>query len=323
MSHLEIIDLIAGIIFIFFLLSLICNSVFEVVSALMGLRSKMLKAWLIKTFTEEGAGHFINNALLDGTSKENKTSSYIKAADFSLALIQLIGKNSPAETYTPADTLEKVEQALGSKNNTLIPEDIKAALLALVVKAKTAPTISNEWEEKEKERFRAFVSYTENWYDNMMERLTGSYKRQSMLVIFIVASVVTIACNVNTIAIAQYLYSDKEATAKLAQVAYEEVEKGDYKQDVKSYADIMEGAADTMNTDVDDYSQLQLASQVDSTISKVEDEAGKIKEIYSVLGDHIPLGWKNQDFSLDLIPGWLLTIFAVMLGAPFWYDVLG
>jgi hypothetical protein len=39
-------------------------------------------------------------------------------------------------------------------------------------------------------------------------------------------------------------------------------------------------------------------------------------------GDEIPLGWNDWP-ALDNVAGWAVTIFALALGAPFWFDVLG
>ena len=41
----------------------------------------------------------------------------------------------------------------------------------------------------------------------------------------------------------------------------------------------------------------------------------------------MPIGWRNQDlrdpdYWAGATPGWLLTAFAVSLGAPFWFDLL-
>jgi hypothetical protein len=41
--------------------------------------------------------------------------------------------------------------------------------------------------------------------------------------------------------------------------------------------------------------------------------------------DDLPLGWKNKifyDFEPLSIVGWLATVLAICLGAPFWFDIL-
>ncbi|HKR06910.1 MAG TPA: hypothetical protein VJY62_19900 [Bacteroidia bacterium] len=334
MTHLEILDLIAGLIFIYFLLSIICNSVFEAVSGMMRLRAKMLEKWLTETF-KSGASHFLNNSVVDGASKKGNASSYIKASDFAVALLQLINKKEKLEEITRIpEKLSEIEDAL--KSADIIPKDIRNALLGFVTKAKTITVTTQDQIKTENERLHAFIGYVENWYDNMMERLTGKYKRKSMLGTFIIASAVTLAINADTISISKYLYSNKEASARLAQAAYDEVNKGEYKKDVEA---IVAGETDTMNTDEDDYADVNGVT-ADTVINNVKKEAEKMREIYTVLGSYIPIGWTCAEFNafkqnykslkiavplfiLYKLPGLLLTIFAVMLGAPFWYDVLG
>lgn len=103
--------------------------------------------------------------------------------------------------------------------------------------------------------------------------------------------------------------------------------------------------SDTVNTDMDDVMAAQAVVKANQTI---ETEITKIKEINAQLGSYLPIGWGNGEFSafvkkhypgnqnfwqeskwkgaflfgLSKVPGWLMTILAAMLGAPFWYELL-
>jgi hypothetical protein len=49
-------------------------------------------------------------------------------------------------------------------------------------------------------------------------------------------------------------------------------------------------------------------------------------DVDSVVKLGVPMGWGDNAMSHGFwlaVPGWLLTIFALSLGAPFWFDALG
>lgn len=331
MTHIEILDLIAGLIFIYFLLSLMSNALFEAISALGNIRAKQLEKWLTSTFNTN-ANHFLNNELLDALSEKGKSTSYMKATDFATALLDLINKLTKADTNKLLLTsLDEVEAAV-SKLDSNFPEKLKTALLIYVAKARAISTKATDDIEKEKERYQAFIQYTENWFDSMMERIGGVYKRIAMYWTFIIASIITLSVNVDSISVTKYLYSNKDATAKLAQAAYKSVNDSTTKNNVKRIE--MIGLADTSETELTDTDPFQ----------KIGQEVTKVKEINELLGTYIPIGWEGNEydtfkaaqikkgckggfllilyFILTKLPGWAMTILAIMLGAPFWFDML-
>jgi hypothetical protein len=89
MSGFPILDLVAGIIFIYFLLSIISSSAVEMVMTAFKLRGKMLGKWLTEIFNmdvtlPDGTKQKLGRAIMDhcsvtGLSKPGKAPSYIDA----------------------------------------------------------------------------------------------------------------------------------------------------------------------------------------------------------------------------------------------------
>ena len=132
----------------------------------------------------------------------------------------------------------------------------------------------------------------EEWFDNAMARVTGWYKRKTQTITFIVALIISVGLNVDTFTIADHLYRDDSAR-KLAVTAAQEAVEHPLPGDSLSLSERIENAQVELD-------KLQL-----------------------------PIGWtetagiphKAEEFVYKIF-GWLLTAFALSLGAPFWFDVL-
>src|SRR3954462_2402965 len=122
MSGLTIIDLIAGMIFIYFLLSIICSSVVEIALTYVNARSTLLAEWLTGIFdkpVKEGSNTVsLGQAIMDHCavtvlSGKGKSPSYIDAKNFTAALIEKLtyDPNDPNSIATDVETLiNKIEQ---------------------------------------------------------------------------------------------------------------------------------------------------------------------------------------------------------------------
>ena len=92
MSPLPILDLIAGLIFVYFLLSVINNSIIEIISSYLKTRSAFLERWLITTFSARGgdkilAEEIMDHPLLNGLTAKGKATSYFNSKSFASALV--------------------------------------------------------------------------------------------------------------------------------------------------------------------------------------------------------------------------------------------
>jgi hypothetical protein len=166
-----------------------------------------------------------------------------------------------------------------------------------------------------------FRTKIENWYDSSMDRLTGDLKtRYSRPFTMIVAIVTAVLLNADSLNIAQYLYSDPNARTAIAAQAYKAAT--DSTQIFNERIASMQNAHDTT------------VQQLQNTLQSGLDN---INEARAALQENLPFGWTTNslrtlfpkgDLSggllalLGKITGLAATVFAMMMGAPFWFDLL-
>jgi hypothetical protein len=122
----------------------------------------------------------------------------------------------------------------------------------------------------------------EAWFNSSMDRVSGWYKRRTQNIIFVIGLVLTIALNADTLKVATSLVQDEALRRAVV-------------------AQIENAPRDT---------------------APAADVRARYEELSS-LG--FPIGWQGRPSARDVaahIPGWLMTSFAIALGAPFWFDVL-
>jgi len=134
----------------------------------------------------------------------------------------------------------------------------------------------------------------EVWFDDAMNRVSGWYKRKTQVVTFIVAFFLVALMNADTLAIADGMV--KNPAAREAFIA-------------QASALVPTGENGVPATDV---------HAVRAALEPLGIQMG-----WSAVDPNDPVGWfKNPQNWLGHVPGWAITIFAVLLGAPFWFDLL-
>jgi hypothetical protein len=146
------------------------------------------------------------------------------------------------------------------------------------------------------------VPEIEKWFDESMKRVGGWYKRKSQLVTIAVAVALVLVLNVSTLRIAEQLNGEPKVLANV-------VAKAEAAEEPSGEAQTG-GAGET------------------SAVKKAGEEAETA--VHDLASLSLPIFWteeKNRPSSLDewliAIAGWLITIAAISLGAPFWFDALG
>ena len=143
----------------------------------------------------------------------------------------------------------------------------------------------------------AFREGLEAWFDDTMARVSGWYKRQTQLILAGLAVVITITLNANSLTIGDRLWRDPSVRATVVQ---------------------------------------QASSVTGQTEGKTPEERlrNAANNVDSVATLGVPIGWsantddpRHVSFNdagsvIAVLVGWLLTIAAVSLGAPFWFDFL-
>src|SRR5438045_8382034 len=84
-----IIDLVAGMIFIYFLLALVNNSCIELYSAFIKLRASMLKKWIVSAFGNASID-ILDHVMLNSLSEKGEATHYINGKNFAGTITELI-----------------------------------------------------------------------------------------------------------------------------------------------------------------------------------------------------------------------------------------
>jgi hypothetical protein len=291
------IDVLIGLAFLYLLLSTVCSAINEAIATALNLRAKDLEKGIRKLLGDDEAAknNFYNAWRIQALSRpkrflgfipglRDKKPSYIPSRVFALTLVENVH-----QLEGEVDDLRHHAETLVADPGT--NEPVKRLLNdALRVSAH----IDNVTAQAD-----AFRKALETAFDESMERVKGWYKRRVQLILFAIALVVVGAVNVDSFAIGQRLW--KDTALRQAVVA----------QATKTANDTEAECA-----------------KPDSTGSKPTpaEIAGKCFDQVKQLG--LPVGWsKATSPSGWAIPGkaagLLLTAFAILLGAPFWFDVLG
>lgn len=133
----------------------------------------------------------------------------------------------------------------------------------------------------------------ERWFDTSMERVSGWYRRKSQIATVVIAVIVAVGLNASALRIVERL--EKEPTVRATLVAQAEAAK----EEATTEANLEEAGKAASGA----YDKL---------------EAMKVPLLWG--GENVPSGVSGW---LTNVLGWLLTIVAISLGAPFWFDTLG
>jgi hypothetical protein len=149
------------------------------------------------------------------------------------------------------------------------------------------------------------LSALEKWFDDSMDRVSGWYKRRTQWITLGIAVALVLLLNVSTLRVAEQLSAEPKVLANV--VAKAEAAAGE------------EGPGE---------GQAGGGEEGTSEMKKAGEEAEAAVDDLAALS--LPVFWteeKNRPNSgeewLIAVAGWLLTILAVSLGAPFWFDTLG
>lgn len=309
-----IIDVALGLILLYLVLSLVCTTINEFISAFLKLRASNLASTIDQliddpTFRQTFYSHalIVSSALSSRSGAVKKLSDGVSADD--LTTTQPVEKPLPSyldgQTFARAviDSLDpkKPVEAIGDIRASIekLPENsvIRAALLANL-------SIANSSIDD----FRLSVA---NWFDSSMDRLSGNYIRRLKLISLIVGFILAAALNADSLSVAKAIWLE-HASAPEMQTQLSAAEQ-------KILSEQTRLLASCENSDS--------AKQADCAAAKLPDLEDYLRPL--------PLGW-----SLALLPPagadvwyWLLwvmqkvtglawTAVALSLGAPFWFDLL-
>jgi hypothetical protein len=137
----------------------------------------------------------------------------------------------------------------------------------------------------------------EHWFDDTMARVSGWYKRMAQKIIFVLGLLLCVAVNADTLMIVKELWNDQALSSAVVAQAAKKVQSTT--------------PADYLNAE-----------------GFLQQVAGEIRDVNTP-----PIGWARDEHDIRAVPnsfgagalkvlGILLTSFAIVLGAPFWFDML-
>jgi hypothetical protein len=302
MPSTAIVDVAIGIAFVFLFFSLICSVVNEGLAGALSLRGKNLVAGIASLFSGSATAdgrQFVQaiyeHGLVRGLFKDPPPAKAGEPPNITAELtksVQMFTKVT-LPSYIPSGTFVTALVDTISPPNPAAPrtlDDVRKAIAALpdnlTKEALSSLAASTQTELSD------FEQKVEAWYNASMDRAAGWYKRNAQRFLLVIALAVTVVLNVDTLHIALTLWNNpvaRQATVDLAD----------------SYA--------------------KEKSNVPTNDQALKDQAKNLADLGKSLP--IPFGWATEPggdalYWFEKLIGWIITILALSLGAPFWFDVL-
>jgi hypothetical protein len=336
-----------SLVLIFFIFSIITYVIQELIAVNLKYRSKMMwksMSQLMDGFILDGriklmkalptgntsnTDNFYGHAQIQSLQKNlNKLPHYIPAANFALAVMDIIAKKAPNSTGVLFTDFKAGLQAfVNSKGN-------------LYEVLKNLADTSGNIEELQKK--------IEDWFNNYMQRVTGWYQSHTVASVRIIAVVIALIFNINVINLARIIYNDGRLRSSLVAMSETVVDNAQPITQLYTKTFEKENAAreaafkariDSAKADEKKAIEHERDSVMDALAKKYTDEnIAAIKSLTSNLDSAgLPLGWKKTMLYaqingkpgssmvinfLMMLAGLLIGAGCISMGAPFWFDML-
>jgi hypothetical protein len=268
---------------------------------------------------------FYSHPLIKSLARPGEHPAYVPSKTFAVTLMDILAKGQS----TTGTVEQRIAQIKASIDN-LPDSDVKKSLQALLMNGSDSV-------EQVQEKL-------EGWFDASMDRVSGWYKNRVQVWTVVIASVVTILINADTVQIAQKLMINPALRDKIVQEAKNE------------HASSADPSAPTLTEQQKaDLSGLtgwtnefrifhHLNACADPNLrggqlTEADCRAESEKEIKSTSSQKFLAAWNSDSFPgmrllsmvvflwlWTVVPthivGWILTAIAASLGAPFWFDIL-
>ncbi len=329
----DILEVAIGLVMVYLVLSLLCTTVTDWITRIFALRTKTLQDGIYELINNDKNlnAKILHNPFLRGLSpkdakinwwdswhlwkwypfkKTNYGPSEIPPDTFAQIILDtvmnaekksgsgyaaIISASSSEQDKNDAQgrsmallkasrvTVQNLEQNIKTLD---IKNDNKVVLQAFLAAAKTKAA---NWDGVVKE-FRASLA---KWFDDSQQRVTGWYKRKTQVIVLCLALALCFGMNVDTVGIANNFYSNPELRSV-----------------------VVAAAESTANESVSNNSTLPTYPVISDNISLINLNLGWNTENNPNQTPDTGWGWVAK------IVGILITVFALSLGAPFWFDLL-
>jgi hypothetical protein len=173
------------------------------------------------------------------------------------------------------------------------------------------------------------------WYDDGMERVTGWYKRHAQAWVRVLAIVVVLVVNADTLRITKTLWTDPTVRAKVVDLAQQRVNRAktaNYQMDDSGTPNETQDVGSGQSQTIGDFGGEITDEERDAVGSLMGWDADR-KERDTRTDENGQLLFRDEKgqllwykFAVFVVTehwlGWLLSIVAISLGAAFWFDLL-
>jgi hypothetical protein len=291
MFNSSILDVAIGLVFCFASVALLVSAVNEAIASALKLRHKALLAGIKKMLNDPNASGLVaklyNHALISPLATGSPSTTvvpsvlpaYIPSQAFAAALVDVIQQ-------VPGDVT-----ALKGAIDALPDPQLKQLLQGFMARGQ--------------DRIDAFYQQLAGWFDNAMDRLSGSYKRRTQVATFVLGLGVAGAFNIDTFYVLSELWARPSTAAAISN---------------PGVAAMIASAASATATTAPTTSGTDRASPP----FRAEDWMQTLRTL--------PVGWDNGrkmpgladhvTFYFFYVVGLIVTASSAVFGAPFWFDLL-
>jgi hypothetical protein len=295
MFGLPILEVAIGLAFMYLLLALICTSLNETIAGLTKRRAEFLGKGITSLLGGDAdlQKKLLTHPLVASLAhKKGAKPSYLPGSKFALALMDVLTGSGKQ-----ANDGEALRQGLQTVKSTPLRESISAVLAD-----------SRQLMATDQQKIQA-------WYDDAMDRVSGWYKRRTALWIWILALAFTLALNADSIAMAKRLWTNQAVRSAVVESARTRSQR-EQPEALLPLAVHNEANAPKKATAVLPHNNDVLTAEEQSELSQLTGWRDDITQWTQ------KRGWSLAEYTFSHLVGWLLTIVAVSLGAPFWFDTL-
>jgi hypothetical protein len=193
-----VLDVGIGLIFMYLMLSLMCTTINEILSTMLGLRAKTLEAAVGRMIDDPTIkADFYDHGLIDGAKAASggEHPSYMSGRNFAMALLGSLDVTKPVPAFSD---IEQSVKGLPASN-------IRDTLLSQLTIA-----------DGNVQTLRDSVA---TWFDSSMDRVGGVYKRYLKLISLVVGLIIAMIFGADSVQLAESLWHDSSMRAVAVQSA--------------------------------------------------------------------------------------------------------
>lgn len=294
----EILEVAIGLVLVFIIVSMMASAIRELLEGLLHTRAAYLERGVREILNDKNgaddglARAFYNHPLIASLTSHTyspgdpgklrifargrRFPSYIPAKNFALAIMDIAvrGKQTNAASGDPNSGVADIETIRSGVVKLGNPEVQRAVLMAI--------------DSAQGNLVQARLEL-QAWFDSGMDRVSGWYKRSTSWILFWVGFGIAITMNVDTVAIAHYLYTNK------------------------AERQVIVAHAERVSKD---------SAYVTSSLQVAKADLDSLQLPIGWNNDNISPNPFSDKFPWHSTLGWILIAVAATVGAPFWFDLL-